>query len=645
MVVVFHNNPTPTTEVTTGQITTAEPTYDPWWWFVSTTTPTTTTTGQITTAEPTYDPWWWFFPTTTPTPTTEVTTGQITTAEPTDDPWWWFFSTTTPTTTTEVTTGQITTAEPTYDPWWWFFPTTTPTTTTTGQITTAEPTYDPWWWFFSTTTPTTEATTTPRHTSSRTHLYSTTPPLSKLPLQFSVLVDPPAPSCQEGLFLPKFVNPTPENGAHIQAEVNKEVEIRVKAQAAYATIRDIIISGPLNIQKHRTTHDEFVIRWTPTPDDLGAHYPICFAVESVTGADIYQSEMRCVLVDIVATQVVANVICSQSTMTVEVEKSSFSGLNEDHLRLSDPTNTVCSLRTHSNSTHIIAVIPLNACGTQIEEDDDNLIFKNEITAVDNTEDLITRKHLLEVQFYCQYPKRGNVTLGYTAHRKSITVWEKGFGTFTYQFEFFPDNQFQTMIDPNSYPLEYDVGSRIYMQIDATSSANNTELFVESCSAAPYDNPNYRPTYSIIENGCKVDSSVEIHSSTNKRQFQFSMEAFRFIGLHDQVYISCSVLMCEAGDPHTRCSKGCINSTSRVGHHHNHGKREAVTQSLRHFVSQGPLRLTRSAESTGSPVISLDLNLVFIAGCLLAAVAMICALAMFKAKMSRAKYQPLPTFVN
>lgn len=445
--------------------------------------------------------------------------------------------------------------------------------------------------------------------------------------------------------MPKFVNPTPENGAHIQPEVNKEVEIRVKAQAAYATIRDIIISGPLNIQKHRTTHDEFVIRWTPTPDDLGAHYPICFAVESVTGADIYQSEMRCVLVDIVATQVVANVICSQSTMTVEVEKSSFSGLNEDHLRLSDPTNTVCSLRTHSNSTHIIAVIPLNACGTQIEEDDDNLIFKNEITAVDNTEDLITRKHLLEVQFYCQYPKRGNVTLGYTAHRKSITVWEKGFGTFTYQFEFFPDNQFQTMIDPNSYPLKYDVGSRIYMQIDATSSANNTELFVESCSAAPYDNPNYRPTYSIIENGCKVDSTVEIHSSTNKRQFRFSMEAFRFIGLHDQVYISCSVLMCEAGDPHTRCSQGCINSTSRVGHHHNHRKREAVTQSLRHFVSQGPLRLTRSAESTGSPVMNLNLNLVFIAGCLLAAVAMISALVLYKAKMSRVKYQPLPAIEN
>ena len=120
--------------------------------------------------------------------------------------------------------------------------------------------------------------------------------------------------------------------------------------------------------------------------------------------------------------------------------------------------------------------------------------------VDDHSDLITRKHLLEVEFYCQYPKRGNVTLGFTAHRKNVTVWEKGFGTFTYQFEFFHTDHFKTMMDPNSYPLEYDVGSKIYLAIEASSSVINTELFVESCWAAPYDNPNYRPTYPIIENG-------------------------------------------------------------------------------------------------------------------------------------------------
>ncbi|XP_041843059.1 uncharacterized protein LOC121641155 [Melanotaenia boesemani] len=474
--------------------------------------------------------------------------------------------------------------------------------------------------------------------------YANTPALSKLPLHFSLLVDPAAPSCQEGTYLPKFVHPTSENGAHITAEVNKELEIRIRAQATHSVIKDLIISGPTNVTKHKTTHDEFVIRWTPVPEDFGDHFPVCFAVESAAGSSIYQSEMRCVVVDVGKEQIEAKVTCSETTMTVEIDKSSFYGLQPDHVRLSDPTDTACSLERYSNSTHIVGVIPLNACGTQIEEDDDNLYFKNVITTVEEDEVLITRRHLVEARFYCQYPKKGNVTLGFTAHRKNVTVWERGFGTFTYQFEFYPDLQFRTMIDPNSYPLEYDIGSRIYMQIDASSSINNTVMFVDSCRAAPYDNPNYQPTYSIIENGCTMDPTVQIHAPSEDNQFRFSMEAFKFIGLHDQVYISCSVMMCEAGNPNTRCSQGCVNSTWSGGHMHYHRKREAVIQSGEHFVSQGPLRLKRAADARiGGSDISLNLNLVFIAGCLLAAVGMVCGVVLYKTKTSRVKYQPLPSY--
>ncbi|XP_041645776.1 CUB and zona pellucida-like domain-containing protein 1 [Cheilinus undulatus] len=345
---------------------------------------------------------------------------------------------------------------------------------------------------------------------------------------------------------------------------------------------------------------------------------------------------------VIAAKVEANVICTESTMRVEIEKSSFPRLMEDHLRLSDPSNIVCSLKSHSNSTHVIGVIPLNACGTQIEEDDDFLRFKNEITTIDNPKDLITRKHLLEVQFYCQYPKHGNVTQTFWTHRRSVTVWEKGFGRFTYQFEFYPNAHYPTMIDPNSYPLEYELGSRIFMQIETKTTVNNTQLFVESCRAAPYDNPNSKPVYSIIENGCTVDPTVVIHPPDHERQFRFSIEAFKFIGLHDQVYITCSVIMCESGNSNTRCSQGCINATQSSNLHRR--KRETVTESSMHLVSQGPLRLRRSAESADSQVknLNLNLNMVFIAGCLLAAVGMISGVVVYKAKISGVRYQRLPT---
>lgn len=57
----------------------------------------------------------------------------------------------------------------------------------------------------------------------------------------------------------------------------------------------------------------------------------------------------------------ANVICSETTMTVEVKKSSIIGLHEDHLRLNDPS---CTL--NSNGTHVRGTISLNSCGTQLE---------------------------------------------------------------------------------------------------------------------------------------------------------------------------------------------------------------------------------------------------------------------------------------
>ncbi|KAL3065108.1 hypothetical protein OYC64_015316 [Pagothenia borchgrevinki] len=136
------------------------------------------------------------------------------------------------------------------------------------------------------------------------------------------------------------MHPTPANGQHINAEVNKEVEIRVRAQASHAILHDIIISGPLNITKHRSTHGDFVIRWTPGPDDVGDHYPICVAVQSVIDPastlppqttiyygyhfhipqsqkpGIYQSEMRCVLMNIGKILVESHVTCHESSMMV-----------------------------------------------------------------------------------------------------------------------------------------------------------------------------------------------------------------------------------------------------------------------------------------------------------------------------------------
>lgn len=49
---------------------------------------------------------------------------------------------------------------------------------------------------------------------------------------FIVPVDPAVPSCTEGLYLPKFLPPTPASRAQLIAYVNQTLEIMIKAEAA-----------------------------------------------------------------------------------------------------------------------------------------------------------------------------------------------------------------------------------------------------------------------------------------------------------------------------------------------------------------------------------------------------------------------------
>ncbi|XP_051738338.1 deleted in malignant brain tumors 1 protein-like isoform X2 [Ctenopharyngodon idella] len=461
---------------------------------------------------------------------------------------------------------------------------------------------------------------------------SSKPPLSKIPLQFALEVEAPAPSCTEGEYLPRFIHPTPHHGEHLQARVNQELEIRVKATATYSSITEVVFSGPLNSTKETTTTGEYVINWTPTSENFGQHFPICFAAEGQYGSRNYQSEMRCVIVVVEAEGPKANVTCSRDTMSVSIERATISGLHGNHLRLNNNASCLVS----SNTTHVFKTFSLNECGTQIEETEEHLIFKNTIVTFDNPHDIITRKNEIEIEVMCKYQKKSSITTMFNAHRPAVNFTERGFGTFSYKFEFYQSGSFRNLRSPSTYPLEYNVGQPIYMEIEPVSVVQDTEVFLESCVATPYDNPNYPISYPIITNGCVTDETVNIYTS-HEPSVKFSMEAFKFIGQYDQVFISCSIIICQANNPNTRCAQGCTNGTVIAPSSHVH-KREAAIQTRSHFISQGPLRLKRSASLTEAISPSLNLNLVFVAGCVVAVVAMVCGVMVYKSRGSKINYK-------
>ncbi|MGH0167928.1 UNVERIFIED_CONTAM: hypothetical protein FKN15_077212 [Acipenser sinensis] len=623
-----------TTTTASGPSTT--PPYN-WWWYY----PPTTTTEPITSTQ---QNWWWYYPSTTTTaPSTSPQQNwwyypSTTTTAPstsTQQNWWWYYPSTTrgaPSTSPQQNWWyypSTTTTAPstsTQQNWWWYYPSTTTTAPTTSLATPAQTTT-------TTAAPTTAAlTTTPLTTTPFTTSSNYYDPLSKIPLQFVVQVDSAVPSCNFGEYRPEFLAPTPPHGIYVNASVGHEFQIPLRAAATRDRIYDIKMSGPLNITKSLTNYDsnsgviDVMITWTPTENDFGEHIPICFIAETASG---YQSEMRCIIVVVVNEIGEADIECTDTTMTLYISKFSVRGLHENHLRLNDPT---CSVT--SNGSHIIASVSLNSCGTKLEETENDLIFRNEITSFDHPHDIITRKHQIEIPFICKFPKKSRLSASFKAHKSAYLFTEAGFGSFTYLFEFYDNSAFSRMINPNTYPIEVELQDMIYMGIQVQSSLSTTQLFVESCRATPNDNPNDPLYYDIISNGCIEDETTVVYLN-NQTDFRFGLEAFNFIGNYEQVYISCTVILCVAGDPSNRCAQGCTNGTS-FGHHHR--KRSLASQSQRHFISQGPLRFARS--SSGSPGSNLNLNILVVAVAFFAAV---CGVLIYKAKMAKiVKYETVPS---
>ncbi|MGH0167927.1 UNVERIFIED_CONTAM: hypothetical protein FKN15_077211, partial [Acipenser sinensis] len=752
--------------------TTTAPSTSPqqnWWWY----DPSTTTTAPSTSPQ---QNWWWYDPSTTTTaPSTSPQQNwwwydpSTTTTAPSTSPqqnWWWYDPSTT--TTAPSTSPQqnwwwydpsTTTTAPSTSPqqnWWWYDPSTTTTAPTTSPATPAQTTT-------TTAAPTTAAlTTTPLTTTPFTTSSNYYDPLSKIPLQFVVQVDSAVPSCNFGEYRPEFLAPTPPHGIYVNASVGHEFQIPLRAAATRDRIYDIKMSGPLNITKSLTNYDsnsgviDVMITWTPTENDFGEHIPICFIAETASG---YQSEMRCIIVVVVNEIGEADIECTDTTMTLYISKSSVRGLHENHLRLNDPT---CSVT--SNGSHIIASVSLNSCGTKLEETENDLIFRNEITSFDHPHDIITRKHQIEIPFICKFPKKSRLSASFKAHKSAYLFTEAGFGSFTYLFEFYDNSAFSRMINPNTYPIEVELQDMIYMGIQVQSSLSTTQLFVESCRATPNDNPNDPLYYDIISNGNEITSfdhphdiitrkhqieipfickfpkksrllaSFKVHKSAylfteagfgsftylfefydnsafsrminpntypievelqdmiymgiqvqsslsttqlfvescratpndnpndplyydiisngciedettvvylnNQTDFRFGLEAFNFIGNYEQVFISCTVILCVAGDPNNRCAQGCTNGTS-FGHHHR--KRSLASQSQRHFISQGPLRFARSSSGSPGSNLNLNLNILVVAVTFFAAVALVCGVLIYKVKMAKiVKYETVPS---
>ncbi|KAM9834116.1 uncharacterized protein LOC133170954 [Syngnathus typhle] len=162
--------------------------------------------------------------------------------------------------------------------------------------------------------------------------HSYTYPLSEVPVQFVLKVDPPVGSCRQGDIVPRFELPTPEDEAHLYAFVNHTLNIDIRARAVRSSIKQVLFSGPAGIEKKDLGGGDFVLSWTPTVEDSGLRHAICFVVEAILDPDRQiHSEMRCVIVavDHLYFALDARVLVrSHSSVQYVIEQLGLKGLKE-----------------------------------------------------------------------------------------------------------------------------------------------------------------------------------------------------------------------------------------------------------------------------------------------------------------------------
>ncbi|XP_051778583.1 uncharacterized protein LOC127526663 [Erpetoichthys calabaricus] len=112
-------------------------------------------------------------------------------------------------------------------------------------------------------------------------------PLSKIPFQgfYNIIY---YPSCNLGDYIPLFLDSTPLNEERKTAFVGSQFEFNITAYASLATVSEIVVTGPLNLNKSfqfdtMTRTGSATVMWTPSENDVGNYIPFFFTVLTVEG--------------------------------------------------------------------------------------------------------------------------------------------------------------------------------------------------------------------------------------------------------------------------------------------------------------------------------------------------------------------------
>ncbi|XP_072275340.1 uncharacterized protein [Pyxicephalus adspersus] len=215
-------------------------------------------------------------------------------------------------------------------------------------------------------------------------------------------------------------------------------------------------------------------------------------------------------------------------------------LNVSDVHLEDPT---CQGTQKGNV--VVINVPFNRCGSKVLNENGKTVYVNTVYGTVPA----TEVHRIEIPLKCEMAN--NETLGWSFLPQVTDVVSQGHYIISLKLY-----QTEAFTDPiTMFPYEVDLHGWLYVEFEVQSDDEGLQILVESCKASP-SLGNTDKSYNVIQEGCPVDSTLQLYKVSNPRLQRFSLHVFKFSDF-GEVYLSCNIIICHNGTTPNRCTQGCL----------------------------------------------------------------------------------------
>ncbi|XP_061565815.1 alpha-tectorin-like isoform X2 [Cololabis saira] len=237
------------------------------------------------------------------------------------------------------------------------------------------------------------------------------------------------------------------------------------------------------------------------------------------------------------------------------------GLDYSALHLNDAT---CKGVMDEESHMVTFSFDNDNCGTEVAEDDGQVVYKNTIkTQASPSSDVITRHSQLKMDVSCVHIEPEIRTMGFRIKDSSVSqeVTSEVASSFTVTMNAYTDAERTQAVDSNTQVL---LDQKIWVELTSDGlDADLVAMVINSCWATGQEESNSSPKYDLIQDGCanNADPTVQVEGNGEGTSSYFSFSLFEFKDSSGELYLHCKLHLC-VKDNNNTCVPDCSGGGAR-----------------------------------------------------------------------------------